>query len=224
MSTRVLVVAPHPDDETLGCGGTLLRHASKGDELHWVTVTEMQERFGFPADRVARRHAEIEVVGKAYGFTSVQSLGFPPAHLDQVPEGELVTSLGRVVRETQANVIYAPYGGDVHGDHSAVFSAVASCAKWFRYPAVSRVLCYETLSETDFALDPDRAGFRPNTFVDIAAFLERKLSIVKLYESELHDFPFPRSEVAIRALAQLRGAASGRMAAEAFIMLRDIIT
>jgi LmbE family N-acetylglucosaminyl deacetylase len=101
-----------------------------------------------------------------------------------------------------------------------VFDAVASCTKWFRYPSINRILAYETLSETDFGLSTEQA-FRPNVFVDIESFLDRKLQAMEVYKSEMGEFPFPRSREAIRALAAVRGAASGFKAAEAFELLRE---
>ena len=113
-----------------------------------------------------------------------------------------------------------PHRGDVHTDHQVVFDAVGACCKWFRYPSVKRVLAYETLSETEFGLNP-QAGFQPNMFVDISLFMERKLELLKIYQSELGEFPFPRSITAVRALAQYRGATSGFEGAEAFMLLRE---
>ena len=101
-----------------------------------------------------------------------------------------------------------------------VFDAASACCKWFRYPSVRRVLAYETLSETEFGLDPD-TRFHPNVFVDISAFLERKIELLQIYKSELGHFPFPRSATAVRVLAQYRGANSGFEAAEAFQLLRE---
>ena len=97
---------------------------------------------------------------------------------------------------------------------------VGACSKWFRYPSVKRVLAYETLSETNFNLNPN-ATFNPNYFIDISEYLERKLEVLAIYRSELGVFPFPRSAEAIRALATYRGSSSGFVAAEAFQLLRE---
>lgn len=219
--TRILAVAPHPDDETLGCGGTLLRHRAQGDEIHWVIATRMDPAV-FPAERIARREAEIAAVAKAYGFAGVHALGFPAASLDTVPQAKLIEALAHIVRSVEPNQVLAPFPGDAHGDHRAVFEAVAACAKTFRYPSVETVLAYETLSETDFALDPTAPAFRPNLFVEIGSFLDRKIDIMRLYEGELGEHPFPRSVEAIRAAAVLRGVQANCPAAEAFMVLKDI--
>jgi N-acetylglucosamine malate deacetylase 1 len=218
---RVIVVAPHPDDETLGCGGTLLRHAARGDEVHWLIVTDMREVHGFTGEQVERRGSEIAQVASAYGFRAVHNLALPPAGLDRHPMGELIAAIGAVFREVEPTTLYLPYRADAHSDHAFVFDAAAACTKWFRYPSVRRVLVYETLSETDFGLTSPAAGFSPNSFVDITGFLTEKLRIAALFASEMGEFPFPRSTEALRALAAVRGAASGFKAAESFMLLRE---
>lgn len=218
----ILVVAPHPDDETLGCGGTLLRHVAKGDQVHWLIVTDMRTEHGFPQAGVNRRQAEIQKVAAAYGFSKIYNLGLPPARLDTLPKGNLVEVIGQVIKEVSPTIVYLPFRGDVHTDHAAVFDGVASCTKWFRYPSIRRVLCYETLSETDFSLNPEGMKFVPNSFADITSYINQKIEIARLYEGEMAEFPFPRSAEALRALAQVRGATCGCQAAESFMLLREI--
>ena len=155
-----------------------------------------------------------------FGFDEVSSLNFPTTQLDRVPMSDLVAGISNVFRSFEPEEVFVPHPADVHTDHGVVFNAVASCTKWFRYPSVIRVLAYETLSETDFGLGTEQ-GFRPNVFVNIEPYIEDKLRAMDIYASELGEFPFPRSHEAIRALATLRGAASGFKAAEAFELLRE---
>ena len=218
----VACIAPHPDDETLGCGGTLLRHRQNGDSVHWVIATDISTDLGFTAEKVAARNLEIRQVAEFYGFSAVHRLGFPTMHLDRVPMTALVAAVGGVVRAIQAEVLYVPFRNDAHSDHAAVFDAAAACTKTFRYPSVRSVLAYETLSETGFGIKPEDGGFRPNVFSDISGELDRKLDVMRAYAGEMAEFPFPRSEVALRALAQLRGSQCGTLAAEAFMLLKDI--
>lgn len=217
---RTIVIAPHPDDETLGCGGTLLRRRAEGASLAWVIVTGMSAETGWSAEVIERRAGEIEAVTRAYGFSRVYQLGLPPAGLDTLRISDLIAPLSAAFREFQPNEVFLPHPSDAHTDHHVVFEAAASCTKWFRYPSVQRVLCYETLSETDSGLSRSDA-FRPQFFVDIGSYLEDKLRIMTHYESELGQFPFPRSLEALRALAMVRGAAAGYAAAEAFELLRE---
>lgn len=217
---RTIVVAPHPDDEVLGAGGTLLRRKAEGGTLAWLIVTGITTESGWTAEKVRSRHEEIRKIEELIGFDEVFHLNYAPAQLDRVPIGELVGSISKVFNTFQPEEVLLPHPGDVHTDHAVVFSAVSSCTKWFRYPSVKRVMTYETLSETDFGLRPEE-GFLPNVFVDIEPYIDAKLRAIEIYASELGAFPFPRSHEAIRALATLRGAAAGYMAAEAFQLLRE---
>jgi N-acetylglucosamine malate deacetylase 1 len=220
MTHRILVVAPHPDDEVLGCGGTLLRRRAEGAEIDCLMVTGMSEAGGWSAQRVNERDGEIVRAAAMIGFRRLVQLGLQPAQLDVLPMAQLVQRIGEVIRDSAPTEILVPAAADVHSDHRVVFDAVSSCTKWFRHSSVTRVMAYETLSETDFCSNPEIA-FHPNVFVDISDQLERKLEVLAVYASEVAPHPFPRSLTAIRALAQVRGAASGFAAAEAFQLLRE---
>jgi LmbE family N-acetylglucosaminyl deacetylase len=217
---RILVIAPHPDDETLGCAGLLLRRKAEGADLGWLIVTDMSEKFGWSAEQIALRDGEIARVSQELGFSEVFHLGFPTAQLDTIPLAHLVERFSHVLGAFGPDEVLVPHWADVHSDHRVVFEATAACTKWFRHPGVRRILAYETPSETGFHLVTD-STFHPTTFVDIGAYLERKLTLMALYRSEVHSFPFPRSVEAVRALAAWRGASSGFEAAEAFELLKE---
>ncbi|NQV83566.1 MAG: PIG-L family deacetylase [Rhodospirillales bacterium] len=221
MST-ILVVAPHPDDETLGSGGTLLRHKADGDELHWLIVTDMTEKSGFSEAQIDAREKELASVEKAYGFSSVTRLGFPATRLDEVTLGDVINAMGEAFTKISPNTLYVPFSGDVHSEHRISFEAVSACCKCFRHPGIQQVIACEISSETDFGIDPSRQAFRPNLFVDISAHLDEKIRIMETYDGEMGAFPFPRSPEAIRALATLRGSQAGCSAAEAFMILKEI--
>jgi len=218
----VVVVAPHPDDETFGCAGALLKHRRAGDRTHWLIVTSMDGHPLYSPENKLKRQGEIRKVSKILGFDSVHQLGFTTAHLDEIPTTELVTSIGKTFRTLRPNIVYLPFRCDAHTDHRLVFDAGSACTKWFRHRYVRRVLAYETLSETDFGMDPHRGAFRPNVFVDISPYLSAKIKAVKAYAGETGAFPFPRSEKAVRALAGVRGAAAGFHAAEGFMLLKEL--
>jgi LmbE family N-acetylglucosaminyl deacetylase len=215
---KTIVIAPHPDDEVLGAGGTLLRRAAEGGAVAWLIVTGISEVSGWPREKVEKRAAEIEKVAKMFGFSEVFVLGYPTTQLDQVPTGQLISSISAVFKRFAPEEVLLAHRGDVHSDHRITFDAVSACVKWFRYPSVKRVMAYETASETEFNLSQE-TRFSPNVFVDIGTHLDAKLEILKVYESELGDHPFPRSVKAVRALAEWRGANSGCSAAEAFELL-----
>ena len=222
MST-VLVVAPHPDDETLGCGGTLLRHISDGDEVHWLIMSTITQELGFSQARVKERAKEIKKVADAYKFSSVKQANFVTTKLDIYAKSELISFVSEVVNTLLPEIIYIPYSNDAHSDHAEVFGAVAACTKSFRYPFIKKVRVYETLSETEFSIYQGNNCFRPNLWIDISEYLERKVEIMNMYVGEMGRHPFPRSEKNIRALATYRGATSGTNFAESFVSLIERI-
>ncbi|MBP1888126.1 PIG-L deacetylase family protein [Sinorhizobium mexicanum] len=218
-SGPVMIVAPHPDDETLGAGGFLLRAIEAGVSVHWLVVTGISVEHGWAQEKVARREQEISAVADAYGFAGVHRLNLPSAKLETIPMGEMVSAIGTVVKSVEPTTLLVPHRGDAHSDHHVVYEATTACTKWFRYPSIKWTLVYETLSETDAGLfnsDP----FLPNLYIDISSQLEKKLHITSMFGDEIGGFPFPRSLEAVGALAKVRGAASGYTAAEAFMLLR----
>jgi N-acetylglucosamine malate deacetylase 1 len=218
---NVVVVAPHPDDETLGCAGTIMRHIAEGDKVSWLIVTRIFEDSGYPKEKMLKRQEEISLVAEAYGFDMVECLGFPTTKLDTLPMGTLVSSIAEIFHKLLPEMVYCPFAGDVHSDHNIVFKAIESCSKWFRFPSIKKIALFETISETDIAFEVNTERFKPNLFVDISAYLDRKIEIMELYEGESGDFPFPRSEKALRSLAAYRGATSGYEAAESFMLMRE---
>ena len=219
---KTIVIAPHPDDEVLGPGGTLLRRKTEGATVAWLIVTTITTDTGWSEEKIRQRADEIKRVTSLFGFDSVFELNFPTTQLDRSSMGDLVTGISNVFKKFEPEEVFVPHSADVHTDHRLVYDAAASCTKWFRHPSVKRVLAYETLSETDFGLGTNQ-GFRPNVFVNIEHYLDDKLRAMDIYASELGEFPFPRSHEAIQALATLRGASSGFKAAEAFELLRERI-
>jgi LmbE family N-acetylglucosaminyl deacetylase len=217
---KVLVVAPHPDDEVLGVGGTILKYKSQGISVAWLIATDLKDDYGWSQNRISEREAEINQVTRFFDFDEVYKLGFPTTKLDALPFGDVVQKISEVVNLFRPDEIFVPHLGDIHSDHKIIHSAVLSCTKWFRYPYIKRVLAYETISETEFGLDPSHS-FVPNVFVDISEFLDLKVKAMEIYSSEVSSFPFPRSRVSIEALARYRGSSSGFLAAEAFLLLRE---
>lgn len=220
---KVLFVAPHADDETLGCGGTLLKHIKDGDQVYWLIVTNMSESSGYSFDQVKKRKSEIKKVAELYGFKDYIQFDFPPAGLDQINTSELITSISSAIKKIEPQVIYTVSKEDVHTDHAIVFDAVMSSSKAFRAPYIEKILVTEILSETDFDVSPNNRGFRPNVFVNIENFLEEKIRIMSTYESEFGQFPFPRSKEAIVSQATLRGVQAGWKFAESFVLIKEKI-
>ena len=218
---NILVLAAHPDDETLGCGGTLLKHASDSDQIHWLIITKITEVKGYPLEKVKTRAKEITDVAAAYGFYTVSSLDYEPRKLGSIPFEKLVKNISDKIDSIKPEIIYINYYRDVHSDHQIVFNAIISASKNFRHPFIKKIVMYETLSEIEFAPPHTGSSFQPNYFVNIDDYIDKKCEIMKIYKTELMDNPFPRSLRTIKSLAKLRGSRAGFNYAEAFSVLYE---
>ena len=221
MKKKILIIAPHPDDETLGCGGTILRHIYNGDDVYWMIVTKMDEKSGFSKSSITNRKKQINQVYKKYKFKSKIQLEFEATKLDTYSFSLLLEKFNAKIENIKPSIIYLPFQNDVHSDHRITFQTVMSCTKQFRKKYIASIRAYETLSETEFNLD-NSSGFKPNLFINIEKFMKRKLQIAKIYKSEFKPHPFPRSKKGMEALATLRGAMSNFKYAEAFMILKEI--
>ena len=149
-------------------------------------------------------------------------MDFPTVKLDTVPQKELNDSLARVVNKVKPEVAYLPHKGDLNKDHRLVFEASMVALRPLKESTVARILCYETLSETEWGSSEIESIFVPNVYVNIENTLETKLKAMSAYASELKDYPHPRSLDMLKVLAQKRGAEAGLVAAEAFMLVREI--
>lgn len=219
---KIVVIAAHPDDEILGCGGTLLKHKQSGDEIHWIIITNVLASHGFSKDIIDSRQQEIETVKTMMGFTAVHKLNYPTMCLDASTLNDMIPKISTLFNEIKPEVIYVMNRSDAHSDHRITFDAVAACTKSFRYPFIKKVLMYECISETEFAPTVPEKVFQPNYYVDVTPFFSKKLEAMKVYESELGEHPFPRSLRNIEALAVFRGASVGVEYAEAFQLIKYI--
>lgn len=217
--SKVLVISVHPDDETLGCGGTLLKHTNNGDSIYWLIITNVDIADGWDPSIVSNRQNEIVRVSELYGFVKVIKLNFPTTKLDELPLSTIITEVGNAIKEIEPTLIYLNNRSDIHSDHKITFNAVMSCTKNFRYPFIQRICMYECLSETEFAPALGENAFIPNIFVDITDLFDKKLEIMSVFASEVMPDNLPRSFSAIRALATYRGSRIGVKYAEAFFLL-----
>ena len=219
--SKVLFVSPHPDDETLGCGGTIFYHKKKGDDVFLLIITNLSIEFGWSEKLIEIRKKEIDKIKKFYGFKNVFHLNFQTKYLDTVPINEIIENISNIVKKTKSEILYIPSRDDVHTDHQIVSKACMSSIKWFRNPSVKKVMAYEVISETNFNFDQN--NFKPNVFIDITPYISKKIAAMKIYKSEIKKHPFPRSEDAIKSLAILRGSQSGKKFAEAFQLYMEIL-
>lgn len=219
---KIIIISAHPDDETLGAGGTLLKHKENADEIYWLIVTNVFENQGFSKERIESRQIEIEKVADHFGFNQVFKLDYPTMTLSSSSLIRLVPEISKIFLEVKPEIIYTLNRSDAHTDHRYLSDAVMSCTKSFRYPFIKKVLMYECISETEFAPAFFEKVFVPNYFVDITEYIDKKLEIMRIFESELGEPPFPRSLENIKALARFRGSSIGCHYAEAFQVVKII--
>jgi LmbE family N-acetylglucosaminyl deacetylase len=222
MSNKVLVIAPHPDDEVLGCGGTIARHTAHGDEVQVAVVSRGAAEMYSLAEEEQVRH-ELADAHTILGVTAVHFLDFPAPKLDTIPGYQLADAIRQVIKSFHPNIVYLPHRGDIHADHQAVFQATLVAARPINHCPVQKLLCYETLSETEWSPPFGNDAFIPTVFVDITNYLELKLKAMACYQAELKQAPHPRSLEVIESLARFRGATVNLLAAESFMLMREIV-
>jgi len=218
---KVMFISVHPDDETLGCGGTILKHKANGDQIYWLNLTNgsLSHPYGFTQEQLDKRTQQLKDASAAYQFSEFINLEFPTQMLDTIETRILVGAVDEVISRINPTVLYIPNRSDVHSDHQVAFKAICACTKNFRKPYIRKILMYETLSETEFAPALAENAFIPNYFIDISEYMNRKLDIMNIYDTEIQPDPFPRSMHAIKGLAAFRGSRIGVTYAEAFTLI-----
>lgn len=213
---KILVIAAHPDDEVLGCGGTIALHARAGASVSTVIVCE-GESLRYGREGVGQR-SDIERVAQSLGIQDSRLLGFSDQRLDTVPITEVIAPLEDVVRKFQPNLVYCQYGGDVNRDHELLFKALLVATRPTEQ-CIRAIYAFDTASSTEWAFP---RTFVPDTWVDISSTLEVKLEAMACYRSELREYPHPRSLDALRYKAKAWGNQVCLDAAEVFMTVRSV--
>ena len=218
---KVLIIAPHPDDEVLGCGGIISRYVYEGHEVYVGIVTKACEPL-FTEQQDVKNKQHCLNAHKLLGVKQTFFLDLPAAMLESVPRHELNASIGKLINDVSPEEIYIPHRGDMHLDHKMIVDAcMVALRPRFDYP-VKRIYSYETLSETEWDIPNTTNAFIPNVYVDITDYLDNKIAAMKEYKNQICEFPNPRSAEGIKALAMLRGSTVSKQYAEAFMLIREI--
>lgn len=225
LKRSILIVAPHADDETLGCGGIMAKYQNKDIDVCIAIVTNgyigAPELFKKEGTEKVRSEAL-----KAHHYLGVKKtyfLDFPAPRLDTIPSYKLSMRLEEIIRENKITDLYIPHRGDIHKDHRITFEAALVSARPINSNPVKRIYSYETLSETEWAAPFGNDTFIPNRFVDISKYLKEKKTAFKFFTTQVKEFPHPRSLESIENLSKLRGATVGVRNAEAFMIIREIV-
>jgi LmbE family N-acetylglucosaminyl deacetylase len=216
MNERVVVIAAHPDDEVLGCGGTIARHVAEGDDVHVLFVADGETSRAIKAQ--TNRNFMAFDAHKVLGTKAPQFFDYRDQMLDTVPLLDIVRLIEADAKVTNPTIVYTHHAGDLNLDHRIVHQAVLTAFRPLPDSSVKAILAFEVLSSTEWG-----TGFAPNHFVDISGGPSfAKLAALRRYEAEMRDHPHPRSYHSVSNLELLRGAACGVNRAEAFMIIRSI--
>ena len=225
----VLVNAAHPDDEVLGCGGTVARLATEGSVVHVLLVADGEtSRLASSSEliaqaNVAARNGASQAARSILGCTTVETFSLPDQRLDEVAQLEIVQLVETVVRRHRPVTVLTHHAGDVNLDHRIIHDAVVVACRPQPDQSVKEMVFFEVPSSTEWRPPCSAQPFNPNWFVDISSTLSTKVRALRAYSGELRAFPHPRSLEAIEALAKWRGACVGVRAAEAFMLGRSLL-
>lgn len=220
---NILVIAPHPDDEVLGCGATIKKLSEEGNQVFVLVASRGSQRL-YDQTKVEAVRQEALEAHALLDVTKTFFLDFPAPELDTVPLADISREIAKILSENKINVLYLPHRGDIHNDHRVVFNAGLVAARPVGDYSVKEIYAYETLSETEWAAPFGDDAFIPTCFINVEDALEAKLQAMQCFKSQLKKFSNSRSLEAIDALAKFRGATVGFKAAEAFVTVRKIIS
>lgn len=216
---KILVIAPHADDEVLGCGGVLNKFKNK--KIYWMLLTQIYlPNKHYNKKLINQKNLEVEKIAKKIGVKKLFKLGFEASKLNKKDLPSLIESISFILKKIKPDTIFAPYLHDAHSDHFFTTYALNHILKSFRYDFVERCYLYETLSETNLSFVKNK-NFKPNVYFDISNNINSKLELLKIYKSEIKKHPFPRSQQSVKSLALLRGSESNYKYAEAFQLILE---
>lgn len=216
-----LVIAPHPDDEVLGCGGIIKRYAQEGQDVYVLIVTRGTARM-YSDERIAKGRNQALQAHALLGVKETFFLNYPAPELDMISLAAISDSIAELISNLEIQVLYIPHRGDIHHDHKIVFNAALVAARPVGNNPVKAIYAYETLSETEWAAPFGDDVFIPDHFINIGQYIQYKLDAMSCYTGQIRAFPNPRSLEAIDALAKFRGSTVGFARAEAFMTIRTI--
>lgn len=226
MHKSILILAAHPDDEVLGCGGTIAKLVDEGATVNVAFVADgvfsrIGEESAKQQELTARRTA-AQGACAILGVKSVSFGDFPDNRMDTIPLLDITQAVEALIAKHQPEMVFTHHAGDVNIDHRRLHEAVATACRPQQGHPVKTLLCFEVPSSTEWQLPGSAPAFMPNWFVDISTTLDRKLAALEAYADELRAWPHPRSRQGVEHLAHWRGATVGVDAAEAFILGRQL--
>tara|TARA_A100001015_G_scaffold287074_1_gene356458 strand:- start:2216 stop:2908 length:693 start_codon:yes stop_codon:yes gene_type:complete len=228
MRKKILVVAAHPDDELLGCGGAILYHLNRGDKIRIIIVAEGLTSRDSKRDKVTRfndlnklKSTTIKIF-KKIGVREVDFLDFADNRLDSYNLIDVIKPIEKIIQNYKPNIIYTHNPGDLNIDHNIVNRAVMTASRPKPKISIEKIYAFEVLSSTNWSINHTNSNFEPNYFLNIEKFLKKKIKLLSYYKTEMEKWPHTRSLKSVEYLAKYRGSSVGFEAAEAFYLLREI--
>ena len=228
MRNRILVIAAHPDDEFLGCGGTLINHRNNGDDVGILIMSEGSTSRDKKRNTLKRQKELLELKKTASKIANqikakfVKFNSFPDNRMDSVNFLDVVKKVENIIKNFKPNIIYTHHPSDLNIDHNIVYKAVMTASRPLPNQSVKQILLFETLSSTNWSINHTNSNFEPNYFLNIEKFLKKKIKLLSYYKTEMEKWPHTRSLKSVEYLAKYRGSSVGFEAAEAFYLLREI--
>lgn len=221
---NILVVAPHPDDEVLGCGGILAKYAKKGDQTYVAVMTNahLGAPEQFTPDGVINVRNEALKAHQVLGIKDTFFFDFPAPRLETTPGYEIAIALNKLINQLSIDILYLPHRGDMHKDHAIIFYAALVAARPINNCPVKDIYTYETLSETEWAAPFGSDVFIPNVYEDITGTFDVKVRAMECFASQIKAYPHPRSAKGLESLAVFRGCTVGVPLAESFALIRSV--
>lgn len=218
---KILIVAPHPDDEVLGCGGIIKKFSKRGHAVYVLVVTRGTPKF-YSDKQIENVRNEALNAHKILGVKETMFLDFHAPELDLNGKAEIAMAISKVIKKWEITDLFIPHRGDIHHDHRVVFESALVAARPVNNQTVKNIFAYETLSETEWAPPFGDDVFIPTHFEDVSDSFEDKNKAMSCFKSQVRPFPSTRSLEVIEALAKYRGATVGYHRAEAFMTIRTI--
>lgn len=223
---KILIIAAHPDDEILGVGATVVRYVKQGDDVRCIILGEGQtsrwnNREEVSEEIVKELHKDTLKAAKIIGFSKTYFADFPDNRFDSINLLDIVKYIENIVNEYKPSVIYTHHGGDLNIDHQLTYKAVLTATRPINKCSVKEIYSFETLSSTEWDFSYN-SMFKPNVFIDVVETFDKKIEAMKCYETELCEFPHPRSIKGLEVYANKWGSVVGKKYVEAFQLIRKV--
>ena len=221
----ISVIVAHPDDEVLGCGGTIARHVEQGDIVNLLTLSDgvsSRENNSENSIYIAERHSALLHAAQILNINEVESLDYPDNKFDIVPRLDIIKSIEKFLGKKNYDIVYTHCGNDLNIDHRITYESVLTACRPLPNKTINQIRCFETVSSTEWALHSGNS-FKPNLHIDISSFFDKKISALQAYITEMREAPHSRSFENVSALAKYRGMSVGFELAESFYVERYLI-